>query len=371
MTAININNKNGIVNLGSTCFLNTGLQCLNASSILRDALAAHHAEDIHIITELTRTTHDTSKERTKRIDNMNLYIAFKKIIIELHTSSKPIIPREFINFGRTYSKYMGVDYLFSGQQCDIQEFITFILDAIHENKARHAEISITPKEPTTLEDKIKTEGFHTFKRHFGEKYSWVVKHFFYLIVCLIKCVKCGYISFSYDPSNILCLPIPEIKTSSTSSSITIYDCLDHYFGKEYLLDSATWKCDKCTNKLGNYKEYRLLNTPSILIIVLKRHSFNGSKWQKNSTIIQFPIILNISAYKLGSEKNNCNYRLFAVANHIGNMGSGHYYAYCCDTDDPAKPWYEFNDERVSHISEESIYTANSYMLFYQAIPDVS
>jgi ubiquitin carboxyl-terminal hydrolase 2/21 len=264
-----------------------------------------------------------------------------------------------------------MNHLFSGQQCDIQEFITFILDSIHENKARHVDISITESEPVTLEDKIKMEGFTSFKRYFGEKYSWVVKHFFYLIVGLIKCANCKYVSFSYDPSNILCLPIPPItlKAKSDDPKITLYDCFDHYFGKEILCDSSSWKCDKCDNKMDNYKEYRMLNTPDVLIILIKRFTLESTGWRKNNYAVQFPVLLNIANYKIGSDKTNCNYRLFAIANHTGNMGSGHYYAYCCDLDNPLKPWYEFNDERVSPLTESNIYTSNAYMLFYQIMPD--
>jgi len=366
--------QTGLANLGATCFLNTGIQCLRHSRLVREHLSSFNEEDLKISVEVNKiilfgTPEDKMKLSGKRIDNINLYLAFKKTLKDLQESSTYIAPRDLLAFGRTYSAHVGMEHLFSGQQCDIQEFITFIIDAIHESKAKHSEMTISPRIIGTMEEKIMFDGLTMFKKYFGEKYSWVIKHFFYLIIGFIKCVNCNYISFSYDPSNVLCLPIPKKRADSASCDMNLYDCMDHYFGKEILTDSASWKCDKCANTCGNFKEYKLLSSPSILIIVIKRFNFNGV-WKKNGEIVQFPIILNIAKYKIGSEKRDCNYRLFAVANHVGSMGGGHYFAYCCDLENAEMPWYEFNDERVSRINESSIYTPNSYMLFYQLVPDL-
>lgn len=353
----------GLVNFGASCFMNTGIQCLKYCREVKDALLAHHVEDYILATQ-----HDSraSNEKLddKKISNINLYLAFKKTIVSLSTGNGSTVrPSEFHEFGRRYSKYRDMEHLFSGQQCDIQEFITFLLDAIHEAKARHVDITIASGEIISIEDKVRQEGFAAFKKFFGDKYSWVVKQFFFLVVSLIKCNSCNYITFSYDPSNILCLPIPD------SPNITIYDCMDSYFGKEPI---EGWKCDHCKvaaveSPKGTFKESRLLSCPTILIITLKRFSLDarGMGWKKNGAIVQFPIILNISSYKLGSDKSKCNYRLFAIANHVGSMRGGHYYAYCCDLDDPERPWYELNDERTSKINESNIYTPAAYTLFYQ------
>lgn len=54
------------------------------------------------------------------------------------------------------------------------------------------------------------------------------------------------------------------------------------------------------------------------------------------------------------------YELYAVVNHIGGMGSGHYTAYV----KKAGRWTCCNDDRVHAISEEDVVSANAYLLFY-------
>ena len=70
---------------------------------------------------------------------------------------------------------------------------------------------------------------------------------------------------------------------------------------------------------------------------------------------------------INMENENCKdekyiYDLFAVANHMGGLHGGHYYAYCKNCKDGE--WYEFNDSNVEKIDKNKIVTENAYVLFY-------
>lgn len=54
------------------------------------------------------------------------------------------------------------------------------------------------------------------------------------------------------------------------------------------------------------------------------------------------------------------YDLYAVVNHIGGLGSGHYTAYVRRSG----RWISCNDDRIMPIGQEDIVTANGYLLFY-------
>mmetsp|Transcript_21310 Transcript_21310/g.21101 ORF Transcript_21310/g.21101 Transcript_21310/m.21101 type:complete len:92 (+) Transcript_21310:308-583(+) len=79
--------------------------------------------------------------------------------------------------------------------------------------------------------------------------------------------------------------------------------------------------------------------PDILIIHLKRFSFLNGQLAKINYKVTFPLQdLDISSWMISSEKTsgntvsttreNCLYDLFAVVNHSGNLGNGHYTSYC-------------------------------------------
>ena len=246
----------------------------------------------------------------------------------------------------------------------MQEYVSFLLDSIHESKAVQTNMTITTgKHIKNLEEKVKIEGYQTYIKHFKNKYSFIIRDFYYLLLGIIKCNKCEYVTFSYDPTCLLSIPIPK---NNDNCNISIYDCLDFYFGKEIFNANNIWKCDKCSNQQNNYKEYRVITSPKTLIVAIKRFEFNGSNFRKNSTMVDFPLELNISAYKI--EKNQeCKYRLFAIGNHIGSLDGGHYYAFCRDISNDENKWICFNDHNISEISENKLVSNTAYMLFYQRI----
>jgi len=61
------------------------------------------------------------------------------------------------------------------------------------------------------------------------------------------------------------------------------------------------------------------------------------------------------------------YDCYAVSNHYGNMGFGHYTAY--GKNPLTKKWYEFDDSRVSLVNESDVKshvcTSAAYNLFYR------
>ncbi|KAL6052958.1 Ubiquitin carboxyl-terminal hydrolase, partial [Balamuthia mandrillaris] len=62
------------------------------------------------------------------------------------------------------------------------------------------------------------------------------------------------------------------------------------------------------------------------------------------------------------DKQQRLYDLFAVSNHSGGLGGGHYTAFAKNVN--TGKWYHFNDSRVSIVNEEEIKTNSAYVLFY-------
>lgn len=57
-----------------------------------------------------------------------------------------------------------------------------------------------------------------------------------------------------------------------------------------------------------------------------------------------------------------HYSLFAISNHFGGLGGGHYTAYCRKQN---SEWYEFDDSSVSTLHPDRLVDAASYVLFYR------
>ena len=62
-------------------------------------------------------------------------------------------------------------------------------------------------------------------------------------------------------------------------------------------------------------------------------------------------------------KERIIYDLFAVSNHFGSLGGGHYTAYAKNP--YYNQWFEFNDTNVSSINTNRIVTEAAYVLFYR------
>ena len=141
--------------------------------------------------------------------------------------------------------------------------------------------------------------------------------------------------------------------------------LEYYCSQEYLEKGNEWKCGKCKEKVSVTKKLSIYYVPKLLIICLNRfsHSGSGYGYGKNGTRIVFPLEnLDMGEYICGPDKDNYKYDLFAVSQHYGDTGGGHYTAICKNFDNN---WYSYDDSSVSRASPDDVVTSAAYVLFYR------
>jgi len=97
---------------------------------------------------------------------------------------------------------------------------------------------------------------------------------------------------------------------------------------------------------------------------LKRFSYKNKYWRdKLDTLIDFPLEnLDLSPYRL-CQSSCAVYDLFAVSNHYGELGGGHYTAYAKNINDNS--WLCFDDSNVSVTNTTKIKSEAAYLLFYR------
>ncbi len=151
--------------------------------------------------------------------------------------------------------------------------------------------------------------------------------------------------------------------------ISIYDCLDLLRTEERLEKENAWYCSGCKKHQEAFKKMELYKVPNYIIVQFKRFKIKTTNVvigmisnRKNDVFIDYPLEgLNLSEYIVGDDKNQAIYDLVGISQHFGSLSSGHYTALCRNFNN----WYEFDDSRVSKVSESDVVNDSAYMLFYK------
>jgi ubiquitin carboxyl-terminal hydrolase 4/11/15 len=153
-----------------------------------------------------------------------------------------------------------------------------------------------------------------------------------------------------------------------SKASNLHDCLEHFRLTEKLEKDNQWYCNKCKKHQQAFKKLELFHTPKLLILHLKRFSYSSGRSryrisaEKVDKVIDFPIEeLDLSNYVTGPGSVNSKYELYAVSQHYGSTGGGHYTAICRNFG----KWFNFNDSSVSSSSESNVVSSAAYLLFYR------
>ncbi|KAJ4873543.1 ubiquitin-specific protease 8 [Raphanus sativus] len=171
----------------------------------------------------------------------------------------------------------------------------------------------------------------------------------------------------YDTCLLSSLPeVSKFGTKRPQETVSLYKCLEAFLTEEPLGPDDMWYCPGCKEHRQAIKKLDLWRLPEILVIHLKRFSYSRFMKNKLEAFVDFPIDgLDLSSYiSYKNGQTTYRYMLYAISNHYGGMGGGHYTAYVHHGGDR---WYDFDDSHVNQISQEKIKTSAAYVLFYKRL----
>lgn len=152
--------------------------------------------------------------------------------------------------------------------------------------------------------------------------------------------------------------------------LTLVNCLERFSQREQLGEEDQWYCRACKKHVRAYKKMDLWKMPPVLIVHMKRFLYergiysSGHIRSKIGELVDFPVTgLDLSSFAMGAQDIPPIYDLFAVSDHSGDLGGGHYTAHAQNFID--KKWYCFDDSRVSVVSSKSAVQPSAYVLFFR------
>ena len=138
----------------------------------------------------------------------------------------------------------------------------------------------------------------------------------------------------------------ELREARKRHGITLDDCFLETGKREVLSEDNAWYCNRCKELRRATKTLEIWTIPDILVVHLKRFGGTRSFRDKIDVLVDYPIEgLNMTE-RIGLKEDGKEYvyDLFAVDNHYGGLGGGHYTALAKNFNDGQ--WYDYNGKHA-------------------------
>ncbi|WVQ85882.1 hypothetical protein IAT38_008050 [Cryptococcus sp. DSM 104549] len=352
----------GLKNLGNTCYMNSTIQCLSATfPFATFFLDGSYKKSINVHNPLG----------TKG----NLANAWAELLQVLWKETYEFLSP--LTFRKNITQFA---HQFSGtEQHDSQEFLSFVLDGLHEdlNRVQHKPppVEITPEREAMLENSAPEVASESEWQIYKQRNdSLIVDLFQGQYRNRLECLTCHKTSTTYDAFMYMSLPVPAGKTK-----VVVQQLIDEFVKSEVMEKEDAWNCPRCKVPRRASKTLTIARLPPVLLIQLKRFTTqNGIFWDKSETPVIFPVKgLDLSRYVPRRSAGGAGapsdprtqvapfkYDLYGVSNHMGTLSSGHYTAFVKSADG----WKFCEDSKISPARESDVVSKPAYILFYKRVP---
>ncbi|OXG41036.1 ubiquitin carboxyl-terminal hydrolase 8 [Cryptococcus neoformans Bt15] len=346
----------GLKNLGNTCYMNSTIQCLSAT---------YPFSTFFLDGTFARSINKENPLGTKG----ELAKAWAELLRVLWSEKYEFLsPMTF----RKQITHFAPQFLGSDQH-DSQEFLSFVLDGLHEDlnriKRKPPPVEMTPEREAMLESappEVASEREWAIYRQRND--SLIVDLFQGQYRNRLECLTCHKTSTTYDAFMYMSLPVPSGKTK-----VVIQELIDEFVKAEVMEKENAWYCPRCKTNRRASKTLTIARLPPVLLIQLKRFTTrDGLFWDKSETPVIFPIRgLDLTRYLPGPAGSSIGsgrqvgpdgtfdpraqvgpfkYDLYGVSNHMGTLSSGHYTAFVKSKEG----WKYCEDSQVMPAQEKDV-----------------
>lgn len=357
--------RTGLVNFGSTCYMNSVIQCMSAT------------------VPLTMRFQDGSYKKWLQRDNWKgsrglLPEHYANLVSNLWlndaTACRPVTFRKFC-------ARLNADWGTDRHQ-DANDFYIFVMEYLHEdlnvfwrNPPPHVlskqEEESREQLPMFLAASIEWDRWSKRER------SLISDLFAGQHASQLRCLTCKNTSTTYEPWYNLSIELP------SRGNVKLEECLASYCRDERLGRGHEWQCPHCQKTREATKRITLTKAPPYLVVHFKRfHADSSGNAHKVSTVVNFPLQgLDLAPYMLTPPTQNevqnasrrsfdqsilgpFKYNAYAIVEHFGKgLSSGHYIAWIHDR--PRNVWRKFDDSGVT--DHANVMPAGAYLVFYERV----
>lgn len=347
----------GLLNLGSTCFMNCIVQALIHTPLLRDYFLSER--------------HKCSMKNSSRC----LVCEISRLFREFYSGDRtPLSLHRLLHMIWTQAKHLA-----GYEQQDAHEFFIATLDVLHRHciNSQNASNDSKSRNPNRNQASTSNGNHGTSNSTTGGNVNSINSSTIVTNQCNciidqiftgglqsdVVCQSCKGVSTTIDPFWDISLDLGEVQ-QGWGPPKTLLDCLERFTQAEHLGSNAKIKCSSCQTYQESTKQLTMRSLPIVASFHLKRFEHSSLVEKKISTFIAFPSELDMAPFmstKRSDSSGDYRYSLYAVINHVGSLDAGHYTAYVKHQKDL---WVKCDDHILTIATLDQVLDSEAYLLFY-------